>query len=164
MIYFLTGALPVTALLHKRQLSLFYMIARLPHNILYQIGKYVLTTLEPSSNSWFLTIHKLCTLYNLPHPLLIMDNPPSKEKGKLKIRSHVINYWEIKLRQSSSGLTSLSYFKPEYMSLARTHPIWSTCGSNSFEVSKAIIQARMLSARYRTDKRLSYFNKNFVFK
>ena len=36
------------------------------------------------------------------------------------------------------------------MSLARPHAIWWTAGANPYEVSKATIQCRMLSGRYRT--------------
>ena len=36
------------------------------------------------------------------------------------------------------------------MSLRKPHPIWSTAGSNPYEVSKAIQQARFLSGRYRS--------------
>ena len=46
------------------------------------------------------------------------------------------------------------------MSLSRPHPLWSSSGSNSFEVSKSIIVARLLSGRYRCDKLLKHFDKN----
>ena len=38
------------------------------------------------------------------------------------------------------------------MSLVIPHPIWTTCGSNPYEVNKATVQARMLSGRYVTDQ------------
>ena len=43
------------------------------------------------------------------------------------------------------------------MSLNTPHPLWKTCGNNSYEVSKAVIQARFLSGRYRYDKLSSHF-------
>ena len=46
------------------------------------------------------------------------------------------------------------------MSLITTHPIWSTCGSNLYEVNKAIVQARMLSGRYVTDQLARHWRKN----
>ena len=46
------------------------------------------------------------------------------------------------------------------MSLSVPHPIWLTCGSNSYEISKAIIQAKMLSGRYRTDQFVRHFTDN----
>ena len=36
------------------------------------------------------------------------------------------------------------------MSLATTHPIWTSAGSSPYEIRKATVQARMLSGRYRT--------------
>ena len=36
------------------------------------------------------------------------------------------------------------------MSLTSTSPIWTSCRSLEFEVKKAVVQARMLSGRYRT--------------
>ena len=51
------------------------------------------------------------------------------------------------------------YFKPSYMSLSSPHPIWTTAGS-PFEVGKAVVSARMLSGRYRTDKLMSHWNKS----
>ena len=46
------------------------------------------------------------------------------------------------------------------MSLSAPHPLWSTCGSNSYEICKAIIQAKMLSGRYRTDQFVRHFSDN----
>ena len=37
------------------------------------------------------------------------------------------------------------------MSLSRLHPLWTTCGSNQYEVNKAVIVAKLLSGRYRSD-------------
>ena len=37
--------------------------------------------------------------------------------------------------------------------------MWTSCGDNSFEISKAITQAKFLSGRYRTDTLLCHFGK-----
>ena len=70
------------------------------------------------------------------------------------VKSKVINYWEAYLRSKALSMreSSLKYFRAEYMSLTRPHPIWSTCGSNPYEINKAVVQARMLSGRYVTDQ------------
>ena len=81
----------------------------------------------------------------------------TKQAAKRLFRSKVLDYWQTKLRSASSNLSSLAYFKPEFMSLARPHPIWTTCGNNSYEVTKAIIQAKFLSGRYRTEKLTRHF-------
>ena len=65
-------------------------------------------------------------------------------------KSHVMNYWEKKLREEASLLPSLEYFSPYFHSLARPHPLLSTPGSNPHKVAKAVVQCRMKSGRYRT--------------
>ena len=147
VVYFLSGSLPASAVLHLKQLTLFMMIARLPDNILYRIAKYILTTSKDSSKSWFLHIRDITQQYGLPHPLQLMENPPSKERFKKLIKSKVNDYWEYKLRKSSSSLKSLRFFNPNFMSLKNTHPLWTTCQDNPFELSKCLIQSKLLSGR-----------------
>ena len=74
----------------------------------------------------------------------------------------MIDHWETKLRAEAEMLrgSSLQYFKAEYMSLSHPHLIWTTCGSNSFEVNKAVVQAKMLSGRYVTDKLSRHWSQN----
>ena len=100
----------------------------------------------------------ICLQYNLPHPLTYLENPLSKDDFKKITKAHVINYWETKLRGEASMLTSLLNFDPNYMSLTKPHPIWSTPKSNPHEISKAIQQARFLSGRYRTEMLTKHWN------
>ena len=157
VVHFLAGSLPASALLHLKQLSIFSMIIRLPNNILNKIARYILITSKDSSQSWFIHIKNLCQLYELPHPISLLDCPPSKTSAKNLFKTRIVDYWQTKFRNESSHLSSLEYFKPNFMSLLVPHPIWSTCGSNPYEISKAIIQAKMLSGRYRSDRLLRHF-------
>ena len=70
------------------------------------------------------------------------------------------DYWEVKLRAEASMLPSLRFFRPEYMSLARPHPLWTTTESNPYEVAKAVQQARFLSGRYRTESLCRHWTAN----
>ena len=149
-IFFMGGCLPATALLHIRQFTNFGMICRMPDDPLHSHARHVLITAKQNCSSWFTQIKNLCLQYGLPHPLTFLDTPLPKLKFKKIIKSKVVDYWEQKLRTEASPLTSLSYFKPEYMSLCRPHPIWCTAGSNPYEISKAVVQSKMLSGRYRT--------------
>ena len=123
-------------------------------------ARNVLTTAKSSSKSWFRQIRDISLMYELPHPLVILQNPPNKETFKNLVKAKVVNYWEIKLRGEASLLSSLVYFRPEFMSLTKPHPIWRTAGSNPYEVSKAIQQARFLSGRYRTESLASHWTTN----
>ena len=57
---------------------------------------------------------------------------------------------EAKLRAKASSLDSLCFFKADFYSLHKPHPIWRTAGANPYEVQKACTQAKMISGRYRT--------------
>ena len=151
VVFFLSGCLPLPALLHSRQLSVLGMISRLGHNnILHQIGISTLSSFRPSSRSWFLQLRDICDQYSLPDPLDILTNPSTKDSFKRLVKSKITDFWEAKLRMEASHLSSLEYFRPQFYSLAKPHPVWCSAGSNPYEVEKAACQARMLSGRYRT--------------
>ena len=127
------------------------MISRLgPSNILFQLGWSILTSSEQSSKSWFHQIKEISDQYSLPDPLNILANPPPKNSLKKSTKLKVLEWWQDKLRLEAAPLDSLSLFRPNFMSLSRPHPIWTSAGSSNYEVKKATVQARMLSGRYRT--------------
>ena len=99
-------------------------------------------------------------LYNLPHPLSILAQPTAKAVYNRKVQSKVTDYWESELRANALILTSIPFFKPEYMSLRSPHPMWLSAGSNPFECRKAVIAARMLSGRYPTDRLCRHWSQN----
>ena len=157
---FLGGGLPGTALVHLKQFSIFGMICRLKDSELHKYGLQVLTSSRSSLNSWFQQIRSLCLLYQLPHPTSLLQDPLSKGKFNKLVKSRIIDYWEHKLRMEASELTSIPFFKPEFMSLSSVHPIWTSCGSSSFESRKSVIACRMISGRYLTDKRQRHWTQN----
>ena len=150
VVYFLGGCLPGEAVIHLKILGLFGMVAQLHGDPLRIHARNILVTAKPSSKSWFCQVRDICLKYELPHPLQILENTPSKESFKKLVKSKIINYWESKLRGEASILPSLHHFHPEYMSLCKIHPLWSTAGSNPHEIYKAVQQARFLSGRYRS--------------
>ena len=151
VVCFLGGSLPLTALLHLHQLSLLGMIARLgPDHILHRLACSTLSSSRPSSRSWFIQVKTICAQYYLPDPITILTLPLSKTCFKRLVKSKITDYWEIKLRFAASKLLSLEFFQPQFYSLSRPHPIWTSAGGNSYEVEKACVQAKMLSGRYRS--------------
>ena len=96
----------------------------------------------------------------MPHPLKLLDFPPSKDDLKKLATARVIDYWETKLRGEAALLPSLQNFKPEFMSLKTPHLIWKTVGSNPYEVSKAMQQVRFLLGCYRSSHLEKHFSKN----
>ena len=160
VVYFLGGSLPAEALLHMRQLSLFIMICLCPNDPLFRHGTYILNNCRPSSKSWFFQILALCEKYGLPHPIELMENPPTKMTFKKTVKLQVLAYWNEILRTECSQLQSLKYFKPEYYSLTRAHYIWTTTSGFPFETAKASVLARMISGRFRSEMFCRRFSNN----
>ena len=67
------------------------------------------------------------------------------------MKSAVLSYWQEKLRAQAAVLSSLEFFKPAFMSLSQTHPIFTSCGNNPYEIKKSTIQAKFLSGRAKTE-------------
>ena len=151
VIYFLAGTPPIKAHIHRRQLSLFGMITRLPNNILHKTATTILLSSSDTSKSWFISIRLLCDKYSLPSPLILLKNPPTKHSFNKLVKSRILYYWEKHLRSVAVSKSSLEYFKPSFMSLATPHPMFTTCASNSFETNKSTCQASFISGRYKTD-------------
>ena len=129
---------------------------RLPNNIFHHIAIHRIITARDTSNSWFIRIRDLCLRYGLPTPISQL----CKQSAKPLFKSKVIDYHETTLRESTSTLSSLSYFNPHFMSLTKTHPIWTSCSNNSYKVSKSVIEAKLLSGRYRSDRLTRHFQRN----
>ena len=151
VVAFLSGTLPATAELHLRQFSLFIMVAHKPTGILHSHAVNILTCEKSASKSWFKQVRDLSLMYGLPHPLLVLHCPPSKEAYKKLVRARVTDYWECRLRDEAKSLSSLTYFKPGHMSLKFPHPMFTTA-TTPYESCKAVVQARMVSGRYRTEE------------
>ena len=74
VIYYLSGSLPGQAILHLRQLYLVGMISHLEGDILHEHTINILTTVKPSSTSWFIWLSDTCLQYGFPQP-----RPPQSE-------------------------------------------------------------------------------------
>ena len=160
VVYFMAGSLPAEAILHLRQLGLFSMITRLQTDPLNVHARYTLTNAPTSAKSWFQQICELYLRYHLPHPLQLLDFPPTKEGFKNLVKLKVLDFWQEKLRSEAKTLKSLQYFKPDYYSLSNPHRIWSAAGSDPYESSKSFVIAKMISGRYRTEDMCRFWSNN----
>ena len=160
--YFLAGSLPGEALLHLRQFSLLSMVCDLPDSLLHRHGLNSFYREPSTTPSWFQQVRDLCMKYQLPHPLTLLSpsSPLNKDTFKAMAKKYVINYWELKLREEAAPLESLRFFKPDFMSLVKPHPIFLSAGASPYEVTKASVQAILLSGRYRTEGLCRHWSAN----
>ena len=159
VVFFLAGSLPITALLHLRQLSLFIMICHLNGNILNILTKDLLIASKPSTRSWSYGLQGLCIQYELPHPLHMIDYPIPKDYFKKLCKQKVLEYWHKRLTLKA-GLPSLQYLHPSFLSLTRPHPIWTSLDNNPYQAKAARIQALFLSGRYRAARLTRFWSHN----
>ena len=102
-----------------------------------------------TKHSWFHGIHQLCLMYELPTPVHFLEYPLEKMPFKKLIKSKVVSYWKLVLRQENENLRSIPFLKTSYMSLTKVHPLLDTAGHSSYQVAKSLIQSSMLSGRSR---------------
>lgn len=161
-VHLLAGSLPFKALLAMRQLSLFSMICHLHDNPLNLHAKHVLTFSPQSAKSWFFQVRDLCIKYSLPHPLELLTKPVPRDKFKKLVKLKITEFWQYQYLSdcSSESLSSLKFLNPSRCSLLRPHNVWVTAGSSSYECNKAIVVARMLSGRYRTERLVRFWTNN----
>ena len=138
-------------ILHSRQLTLFSMICRLRQDPLHAHAQFILTRSQRLGKSWFNQIIDICDKYSLPHPLHLLQNPPTKRNFKLMVKIKVHQYWENLLRSETLHLSSLQFFRTSRLSLNQPSILWLLSGSNSYEVAKSLVVAKMTSGRYRSD-------------
>ena len=98
--------------------------------------------------------------YSLPSPLSLLSHPLSKSSFKTLVKKRVVDYWQQEVQEEAKSKPSLlKFFKPEYMSLVKPHPLWTTAQNNQFEINKSLVVAKLLSGRYRSDWLCRHWSK-----
>ena len=96
IVYLLLGALPISAELHKRQLSLLYSIAISDNKSMKQIACRQASTNNPSS--FFVKIIDTLSMYELPEFEEIMKGTWTKLTWKCMVKRSINQYWTRKLK------------------------------------------------------------------
>ena len=158
-IHILAGVPQAEAIIDMKIFSLLSMFSRLgQNNYLYNICLYLLHI--QSSSSWVMYTRTLAVKYSLPDPLLILTNPPEKHSYKKLVRSKILHFWHSKLLNEMEAKSSLTFLKASFLPLGSgPHPLWLSCEGSKTANEAAIIQASILSGRYRDDYLISKFNR-----
>ena len=159
VVYFLAGSLPLTALLHLRQLSLFNMITHLSCNPLHSLAFDFLVRAKPSAKSWFQMIRALTIQYGLPHPLDLLEAPVRPQKFKSLCKLKVKEFWRIQLTNDAM-MSSLRFLKSEFLSLTYPHPLRQSLDGNPYQTKAARIQALILTGKYPTERFRRFWSGN----
>ena len=98
--------------------------------------------------------------YSLPSPLSLLSHPLSKVSFKTLVKKRVVDFWQQEIWEEAKSKPSLlKFFKPDFMSLLKPHPLWTTAQSNQFEINKSLVVAKLLSGHYRYDWLCRHWSK-----
>ena len=124
-LYFLLGELPIEAVLHIDVLTLFWNIWANPNTKAFEILKYLLMMSNSSSLTWAAHVRILFQLYQLPDPLVLLNNQLwPKNRYKLHIKTSVCAFHESVWRSKAANNSKLTYLNTQATGLSgRPHPV-----------------------------------------
>ena len=140
--------LPVGACIEKNALTLFCNIARDQSCIDHQIATRQLAVRDITDVSWFSTIRKTLNMYDLPSAYELLENPPTKEKWKCLLKEQIHGSVEESWRNDIASKSSGKYLNPESVKVGKVHQIYSSVTSNTLDVRRAEVKARLLTGTY----------------
>ena len=155
----LIGMLPVGACIEKNALTLFCNIARDQSCIENQIATRQLAVRDITYVSWFSTIRKTLNMYDLPSAYELLENPPTKEKWKCLLKEQIHGSVEESWRNDIASKSSLKYLNPESVKVGKVHQIYSSVRSNTLDVRRAEVKARLLTGTYTLQSNRAKFNQ-----
>ena len=161
-IYLLSGMLPVEATLHKRILSLFGNITRLPDDsIELRLAKRQLELKTFKSHSWFIEVKKILLKYDLPHPETLIENPPKKLSWKHQYNNAVNNFWMDQILPQVKMFSSLKYLSRIY-TVGKCHPAVKPYNLSVRDVNRIAVKSKILTGTYILQTNRVKFNQNEV--
>ena len=144
-IYILAGYLPVEALIHKRALSLFGNVCRLPETAVEkQLAYRQLSVKSIQSSSWYIRIRTILLKYNLPPALDLLSSAYTKFTWKKTVRNAVHAYWVNKITTEAGRNKSLQFLNTQSYTPGKSHPLLNIITGSTREASR--IHTRLLVA------------------
>ena len=121
-LHFLTGELPVEAILHRDVLSLFYSVWANPNSRIYSIVKYLLTSSNENSSTWSNYLRLISKQYGLEDPLeLLKKDAPTKSTFKNDLMVRIRAFRESDLRIQAVPNEKLKFFNVSMIGLSGRH-------------------------------------------
>ena len=161
-VYMLSGTLRAEAMIHKRILSLYGNITRLPEkSVKYQLANRQLEVKTFKSHSWFSAVKKILIQYNLPSPESLLDNPLKKLAWK-KLFNYAINeYWTCQIVSQWRIYSSLKYLSKTYV-VGKCHPAVKPYMHSNRGIPRISGKNKVLTGTYVLQTNRVKFNQNEV--
>ena len=108
---------------------------------------------------WSGLARRTTSLYGLPDPLELFQNPWDSDRWSQFSKKAVIKYWTTLLQNNAASYTSLDMLDTSRLNLSSPHPIWTAAGTNPVSVTKATVVTWLLLNLYKTSERLFKMRK-----
>ena len=159
-VYLLLGTLPISAELHKRQLSLLHQIAMSENVSIREIAWRQYNVGRPAR--FFIRIVGILDLYEMPPFTEVMNGHFKKIEWKGIVKRSINTYWNTKLQLDCQSKSSLSLLSTTSLEMGKTHIVWDSINNSVRDVRQAITKARMLTGTYMLQTLKSKFNQSEV--
>ena len=116
-VYLLIGAYPVETEIHQRQLSLLYSLLFCHNGKIKEVVSRQISVNYDNTKSFFCNIRKMMEIYELPKIHELQSNLPPKPKWKNLVNSTIKKYWTEKLKEETSGKTTLKFMSCDHLAI-----------------------------------------------
>ena len=159
--FILSGLIPAEGLIHLRALTLFGNITRLDADSLEKrLALRQLSVKDTQSGSWFIDIRRICVKYDLPDPLDVLSDPPSRYAWKRQIHVKINNYWKDRLIKQAELYSSLQHLSITLYNPGKVHPLLRI-GQDQDPVRQAnrmAVKLKLVTGTYMLQSTRSAFN------
>jgi hypothetical protein len=101
-----------------------------------------------NTKSFFCNIRKMLEIYELPKIHELQSNLPPKPKWKNLVNSTIKKYWTEKLKEETSGKTTLKFMSCDHLAIGDSHPVWKLPPRSRPKVRKGIVKSRIITGTY----------------
>ena len=122
-VYVLSGTIPVEATIHKRALTFFGNICRLPETTIeHRLAVRQLSVKSFASHSWFIAEKEISIKYNLLDPYDLLRDPPTKFHWRRIVKKHLNSHRESSIKENAVLYLSLRFLNVSEFICGKTHP------------------------------------------
>ena len=160
-VYVLTGTITVVGVIHKCVLSLFGSVCRLDENSTERKLAERQFVKDSKSHSWYIAIKKFLLKYDLPGPLELLNNPPTKFAWKRRVSKQINNYWVGFIKHRASLSASLQHLVVDNYVCGKTPYLLKSC-RNAKEIHRVHTKLKLATGTYILQTNRASFNQNMV--
>ena len=158
-VYILSGAAPLNLEIHRQALSLFGSIARHPESAEHELARRQLAVEPYDAEDWYCYIRRVCSKYNLPSPLDLLDNPQSKNAWKATYDKQLKAYWSSHILHLAGYMRKARYLNPNTYTIGKPHAIIRHAPDNVNDIQKCAFKLKLITGSYVLQAQRAKFNQ-----